>query len=198
MDYFEATLAEIRQSIGAPPRRVQREDKYHLEAWCYVNFGMFANFGFDAILKRGEVYWAGIVQANGALFEPDPRGWNYPATVVYSKEEAAARNPTLLERIGGDLYATKGGRSKNPDMARIGAVLANERQPTANLRVPQEFTGGLPCKLIDVAFDRRHMPHGVLSARVVPILVHPKVRWSVMVPYWHWPERYRTEFWAYR
>jgi hypothetical protein len=191
---YEAALAAINGSLGEPPRRLDHGDKYTIEPWCYANFGWLAGMGFSAILKRGDVIWAALVQANQALFYPDPENSNWPATVVYSPD--LAREPEALIPIAQQLYARKGGGSRNRDLRKIGAALAKETQSTARLKVPTSITGGARCAMTEVAFDRRHMPRGVLVAKVFPILVHRNWRWGVLVPFWHWPNDYRELHWS--
>lgn len=150
---YEAALATINGSIGASPRRPDFGDRYHVEPWCYANFGWFAQIGFDRILKRGDVVWAALVQANQALFYPDPENSNYPATVVYSRQLTS--DPQKLLPIAGQLYAAKGRRSRDRDLRKIGAALQRETQSTARLRVPKSITNDVNCAMTEVAFDRR-------------------------------------------
>jgi hypothetical protein len=193
---YEATLGEINRSLGNPPRKPDHGDKYHFEPWCYANFGWFARIGFDEILRRGDVVWAALIQANYALFEHDAELSNYPATVVYSRE--LKHEPQRLVSVAEQLYAAKGKSLPDSDLTKIGAALANERMSTARLPVPDSIAGGVQCAMTEVAFDRRHMPRGVLAARLFPILVHRKWRWAVLVPFWHWPDEYREEHWSLR
>ena len=60
----------------------------------------------DILLKRGQVYWGVLVQANAILFQDDPYV-DCPGNVVFSTNKSLGNRPELMEEIARDIFAYK-------------------------------------------------------------------------------------------
>lgn len=140
----------------------------------------------DLLLQNGTVVWGHLIQANRLLFEPGPN--DHPCAALYSFDPFFDDRPELLEELGHDFYSIKGQQMDDPELQKISDVLQNERQRPLAVPLPARATGGHTMVYAASMVHRAHLPEGVLSNGLFPVLAHPSATPTAMIlPSKFWP-----------
>lgn len=187
-------LAYIRASLGKTPRKLHPRHKLHAPKWSLKGDRLSDIYSQqDKLLREGEVVWGALVQANRQLFADGPE--NHPGNVIYSLDPASFSMPGVLMAAAHQLFSVKGDKDVSAEMQVFSQTLADELERLMKVKVPGELTHGLETFFTSVMFDRLHLPDGVLRGGLMPMLAHPKLDATMVVPYWHWPDAFRDACW---
>lgn len=186
-------LNECRRKFGPAPRRFSLIDRFSYLTvqrpnWCREDEPLSRFFtGQRRLTERGEVVWGHVVQANSLLYKRSRH--NCPGEVVYCLDPRVSFGPDDLASIARSLYMLKGVPCDASELQFISDYLANERKRVFGLEVPKQISPSVPCAITTVYFERRHLPDGVLSSTVFPLLVSPtQPRIAMVLPSRYWPE----------
>lgn len=144
----------------------------------------FADHGL--LLRKGQVVWGELVQANVLLFEPGK--FDCPANLLFSTVPASDAWEDDLGEIATQLYSRKGAEATEPELAWFARYLANEMERAFNVPLPTSFTSGKEVYMTTTMITRRDLPHRQLTSRRFPLLVAPGLTpASMLLPgrYWH-------------
>lgn len=141
----------------------------------------------DILLREGVVVWGHLIQANRLLFSPGAE--DHPCAALYSFDPFFDDNPGLLEELGHSLYRLKGKKVADPKLQRIADYLENELERTLSMPVPSLSEDGPYCVHSSMMVHRAHLPDGVLSNGMFPVIAHPTATPTAMIlPSKFWPE----------
>ncbi len=139
---------------------------------------------YPILLRKGRVVWGHTIQANQLLFEPGRH--NCPGEVVY--DLAGVCGPRELSVVARKLYALKGTRPEQPELAGIANYLTDEMVRTFGLAVPEVLAPSPQLRISSVFFHRGHLPGRMLASSFYPLLVSEETEGVVMVlPGRWWP-----------
>lgn len=142
----------------------------------------------DKLLKRGKVVWAALIQANSDLYQLGDR-WN-PGDIVCSLDPHFDAHPEELRKIADLVGQLKGTSPDNPEWKAYAEEVSDDFDRAVNSPVPQSLVriasvgGGV--RRDSIIFDRSQMPHGFISADLMPVLVHPRVANVMLLPVGAW------------
>ncbi|HLO95330.1 MAG TPA: hypothetical protein VK195_13535 [Burkholderiaceae bacterium] len=136
------------------------------------------------LLTEGHIVWGAIVQANNLLLKPGAD--NCPAFVVYSESPHFDSRPAELRRISQALAAYKHTEPQDPALRSIAQVLTDERARGLGTVLPRVFSADTIRAASCMVF-RAHTPRGVLTNFLLPLLIHPRTRAVMLLPFEFWP-----------
>lgn len=200
MSNAQTFLDKIRADIGAPPRSLGwfKPSPFSFSEPPWMEMAKDSDEPMKEIVrnqktlwKRGIVVWGGIVRANNNLYQPGTD--DCPGLVVFSPTapdaEAVEELPGLVEKLW------KLGDDEVPDPDRT----QREREWWEDLQNGMSYNRG--CKLPEewqartkdykgstILFPRSHLAGGVITSRLVPLLVDPMTNMVQLVPASRWPE----------
>jgi len=186
---YQSIIRGIRQK--AQNRKYDRKHK--------VGLGLERFFGTTLskqvkntkrLVEEGSIVWGAIVQANTTLFQPGPH--NCPGNILYSSDQRMDGRPNLFLNLAERLFSLKGTDLKNPELRKFANDLADERGRGGRLDIPLSLTNNVPCYMNDIQFERKHLPHGYLSAAFYPLLIHPNLPSVMVLPVWYWTKECRV------
>ena len=187
---MQATINAIRHNLGAPPRQFGwLARQYHRQLhplWLTRNDPLIEQFrARELLFTHGSVVWAALIQANELLFK---RGrFDSPAMVLFAPDESMDAHPAWLATVATDLYRLKDATADHPEEHNYGAMLADEMERALGWTVPASITGGKLLKSTSILVCRRHLPRGVLSENIFPLLIHQDTPAAMIVPCRYWP-----------
>lgn len=136
------------------------------------------------LLTEGRIVWGGLVQANSQMFKPGAA--NCPGLLVYSPDEHFDAYPAELRQLGRAFFALKGKEPDDPELRHLAKIVTEEVDRTLQFRLPRVFCAQDVCSGIFMLF-RQHIPNGVLSCGLFPVLTHPSTPAVLMLPFEFWP-----------
>ncbi len=183
-------IAEARDAIGPPPRRFGFLSRYRLRvrppSWMPKTDELREVYRQQSLLlRRGDVVWGALVQANTLLFKPGPT--DHPAMAVYAPTRDLDDSPYVLQGIARHLFRLKGTTPKGPAERRLAAMITNEMERGLGWVVPKSCTGGLDVRSTSFMVFRGHLPAGRLESGWFPLLAHPDTPAVMILPARYWP-----------
>ncbi len=186
MDFYKE-LCQMRLNYAKKP---PANESLPMPQWMTPNDGLYSIYTEkNELVRTGQIYYAYIVQANSYLFSLMPH-FDLPASIIYSTEEAVAKNPVLLRNMGRYLYLLKDDPRQPPDeqFEEITRVIRDEYD-----RSSFKFRPLCADELGDMYFAslmvfRKHLPRRVLKGGIIPIIAAPEKCRAVMIL----PKRYWT------
>lgn len=194
MDYDEI-LQSINKKLGRPPRRFNFIDKLtwfkqDKPEWDWENEDLRHNVeNWERVFKEGKLTWGHIIQVNTLMFEKTPE--NCPGEIIIWCEKNESFDPDTFELIAHKLYELKGYSAHLDDAEEkmFSEYLENQLMRVHGIKVPERISEGLDIRVSTIFFQRRHIPGGVITNSLFPVLYResdPMV--PVMVPYRFWPK----------
>lgn len=143
------------------------------------------------LYNSGKVVWASMVQANWALFQPE---WaSCAGEIVF--DPSGNTSPASLRRAAEQLFALKGTSPINTDQQTYATHLTNENTRIFNHPFPQSLAP-IPLKMSSIWFEYRHLPGGILSMYVFPIIISEKCpNYAMVLPSFFWPKGGFKDLW---
>lgn len=193
-----AELNAMNELFKANSKRIVPPPK---PAWLKPDDGLSAFYeDLPVLMRRGEVFWANIVQANDLLFKPfppltKPSGASV-AEIVYNhkRPKTADSDPLILRTFAHYLYESKGKPAEElPEWLReASAVISDEFDRTRVIIKAGErddFAMNLTMQAIIVF--REHIPRGALKNALIPIIAAPyKCESAMILPMLYWTRGY--------
>jgi hypothetical protein len=161
-------------SIPRPPWLSQAEDDGLEE--------LFRRQGL--LLKEGKIMWGALIQANSLLFEPGDD--DCPAFLVYSPDTYFDSRPQELHLIGRKIFSFKETNPSDPKLKEVARRVTDEAAYTMGFTLPKVFSDK-EIRWVTALVCRRHIPKGILSSGIYPLLTHPSTQAVMIVPCLHWP-----------
>lgn len=186
--FFQQALFACRAALGQPPRQlgVERFRPPPFLKTAPNNYLWEIYRQQESLFRQGLVVWGHIVQANNNLFKAGP--YDHPASIIYSTDSRFDDQPHALESMAASLFAVKGKRHPDPEMAEFSRVLADEHDPAPRLPVPRSLTGGYAVFHTAIIVVRQHLPQGYLTHSLFPLLIEAQLTTAaIIVPCRFWP-----------
>ncbi|QNK68633.1 hypothetical protein [Variovorax sp. PAMC26660] len=136
------------------------------------------------LLTEGHIVWGALVQANQLLFKPGEA--NCPALLVHSPDSYFDSRPQELRLIGHTFFSLKNIDFADPELKEVARLVTDEMDRSMGFELPKVFSNKVVQSATFMGF-RKHIPNGVLSSGLFPILTHPSTRAVMMVPFEFWP-----------
>lgn len=197
---WEQWLAECRSSFGSPPRIFDRDTERFLlvdPPWITkLHFRdplakLVQNNTLRNLFRSGVVVWGHIIQANIELFDPAPSRDSYtydrPGELVFFHHSANSM-PRDLERVATELAGLKTAPNLSFELQQWADYLNAETTRVVGRCVPQHLSASAECYVSTTLFRRSHLPHGVLSQPLLPIvLASGQPFFAMPLPHTFWP-----------
>jgi hypothetical protein len=154
-------------------------------SWLKPTDGLTEFFEWQTLLlTEGHVAWGALVQANQLLFKPGED--NCPALLVHSLDSYFDARPQELQLIGSTFFSLKNIDFDDPELKEVARLVTDEMDRSMGFELPKVFSDKMVQSATFMGF-RKHIPNGVLSSGLFPILTHPSTRAVMMVPFEAWP-----------
>ncbi|MFW2177979.1 MULTISPECIES: hypothetical protein [unclassified Moraxella] len=128
------------------------------------------------LYRSGRIVWASLVWANNRMFYPEEG--HFSGEVVY--DPAGKTSLEDLRYYAQKLYALKGTHPTAPDQAIYATHLTSETSRVFELPYPQSLAN-VSLKISSIWFWREHLPNGMLSDFVFPLIISDDTQGRVMV-----------------
>lgn len=151
---------------------------------------------FPTLMRRGEVFWANIVQANKLLFKPFPPFTKAVgasvAEIVYNhkRPKTAESDPLIMRTFAHYLYESKGKPAEElPEWIREASMVITDEFDRSRVVIKagerDDFEMNLTMQAIIVF--REHIPRGALKNSLLPIIAAPyKCESAMILPSLYW------------
>lgn len=144
------------------------------------------------LIKEGRIALATIVQANTLLFKPGK--YSCPAAMVYSEDTFFEEYPDKLKSIASQLFQIKGADCNDKEIQIFSDILADEKVPLFNFKVPEKLTYGKTVFFTTFIVHREHIPNGYIDFKYFPVLILPeKTEASIILPSKYWAPEFGKE-----
>lgn len=154
-------------------------------SWLTQSDGLTEFFDRQALLlTEGHIAWGALVQANELLFKPGEA--NCPALLVHSPDNYFDSRPQELRLIGSTFFSLKSIEFADPELKEVTRLVTDEMDRSMGFELPKVFSEKVVQSATFMGF-RKHIPNGVLSSGLFPVLTHPSTRAVMMVPFEFWP-----------
>lgn len=143
------------------------------------------------LYQKGKTVWAAVVQTDSDLFSPEGEVLCTGEVVFDPSGEASVEE--LLEARA-KLFALKNTKPKNPEARRYAEHLSDETGCLFRFPYPESL-GGKPFVCSSVLLPRGHLPNGMLSLFILPIVCHPDTDGRIMLlPARFWPKAFYEDW----
>jgi hypothetical protein len=136
------------------------------------------------LYAEGTIVWAALVQANKLMFVPGDA--DCPGLLVYSPDPYFDARPAELRDVAQRMFGYKGTEPGHEELKRLAELVSDEAGRSLKFALPKVLSS----RDIDTStfmIFRRHIPNGVLTMSMFPILIHPATPVAMMVPFESWP-----------
>ncbi|EDN69442.1 hypothetical protein BGP_1396 [Beggiatoa sp. PS] len=94
------------------------------------------------------------------------------------------------------LFKLKGKKTDDSELQNFADKLADECFMDLKLPIPTKLTEGIQYYYANILVQRKHLPNGVLSSSLFPLIVYPKETDAVMIlPSRYWPKWFIKNMW---
>jgi hypothetical protein len=138
----------------------------------------------NLLLKEGKIVWGALVQANALLFKPGNE--DCPALLVYSTDAYFDSRPLELQLIAHKIGSFKETNPGDPELKEVARLVTDEMDRSMGFTLPRVFSDKEIRWAAFMVF-RQHIPRGVLSSGLFPLLIHPSTQAVMIVPSKFWP-----------
>lgn len=183
-------MAQMRSSFA---QRQQRMSTLSLQsvlgarpAWMQSDDPLDEVFRQQSLLlTEGHVVWAAMVQANNRLFKPGDEA-DCPADYVHGEDAYFDERTLELHQVARALAAYKHTQPRDPGLRSLAEHLTGERARAQSELLPRALSAQ-NVRLSTCMVFRKHIPQGVLTNTVLPMLVHPATPAVMLLPFEFWP-----------
>lgn len=200
MNYNEI-LKSIEDKIGKEPRKFNVWDKltwYKQDKpeWDWEDDEIKNSVeNWDKVFTDGKLSWGHIIQVNQLMFEKSKS--NCPGEVLVWHEYSKPFNPDSFELVAEKLFEIKGYSEylDETDEKEFAEYLENQLLRAYGTKVPQRISDGLDLRVSTVFFQRRHIPNGIITNSLFPVLyLDESLMVVTMVPYNFWPKEFLNKW----
>ncbi len=192
---YKSILKQIEDNIGKKPRRFNFIDKLtwlrlRKPEWDWHNDNITLTINdFHRTFEEGKLAWAHIIQANKLMFRPG--NVNCPGELLVWVDGNIDFNVEDIEVMANVLFDLKGTSETitDPETKKFAEYLENEFIRNYGLKVPNKVSNGIDFRICTVFFQRHHIPNGVITNGLFPVLYleeNPMV--VVIVPHRFWTQ----------
>ena len=195
---YDLIIQSTQAKLGSAPRTFHLWDKlswYKQDKpdWDWWNEDLKHSVeNWERVFIHGQLTWGRIIQVNTLLFQPGKD--NCPGEVLIWLEKEKPFDAEAFDLIGSKLYEIKGySEHFDPlderEEKAFAAYLEDQMMRVYGLKVPPRIADGLHVRVSTAFFQRRHIPNGVISHLLFPVLYLEQDPMVVaMVPYKFWPK----------
>jgi hypothetical protein len=193
--HYDEILRQVENKIGTQPRKFNLVDKLtwlkqDKPEWDWEDDEIKHSVeNWHKVFTKGKIAWGHIIQVNNFMFEKSDS--NCPGEVLIWLEKSKPFNPDAFELVAEKLYEIKGYSQylDDSDEKEFAEYLENQLIRAYGVKVPSRISDGLNLRVSTVFFQRRHIPNGVITNSLFPVLYldeSPMV--AAMVPCKFWPQ----------
>jgi len=195
-------LKAIDKKLGPRPRSFNFIDKItwfkqDKPEWDWENDEIKHNVeNWEKVFREGKLSWGHVVQVNTLMFEKSSA--NCPGEIIVWCEKESLFDLDAFKLVAEKLYELKGYSDYLDDTKEkeFAEYLENQSIRAHGIKVPTTISEGLNIRVCTVFFQRRHIPNGVITNSLFPILyLDSKPMVATIVPYQFWPKTLLIE-WA--
>lgn len=187
-------IAETSEKLGQIPRRFDLWTKYmYLHSFASSTLRKYRPElltiydNWERLITEGQVVLGVIVQANVRLFEKGKK--NHPANIIYSTDTDAESKLEKLFSIADQInYLKNQDFLLNQDEIDFSELVADEMKSAFNVRLPKVLSQNMSVYFTTTVINRNHLPSKRLSQNFFPLLIHPEIDASMIVPSRYWSE----------
>ena len=184
---------ELRQMQTAYARSPMRNIRLPRPAWMTNKDPMAAVYRDKAaLLQRGQVVCAHIVQANTILFKLFPHN-DCPAHIVYSTSPAVEKDPSILRELAHFLYYYKDQPLEQvPQQWRDIARVITDEYDRSGFTFSLEVNGEqITAHMIPAMVFRKLLPRRTLLGSFLPVLTCPESSTVLILPKRYWTAEFK-------
>jgi hypothetical protein len=197
IDYANS-LDEIRRNYKSDAGRAKNVVKTHKDR---VPRALHALMDYS-VCNGGEVYYAGLVMANEALFGAKGLVALAPALILFSTDSYFDENPRKLEELAKKLFDMREqlNADGNPDnvpenLRGIVTDMTDERLYKYNQLLPVDFCDGRQIYLTTVLIHKGQFPSYCITDQIFPIVASPSTHKNAFaVDFIYWSDDFAAEF----
>lgn len=189
---FQTILDECRKSFIDPPRQFDESEMMEFRVpqpdWMKKDFRPALQELWRneiRVFREGSIVWGHIVQAHPKLYLQGTI--DYPAALIYSRDAYFDDRPGELAQMAEALGELKGSRHDHPQMQLFSDMMREEREVQLNMALPRPLTKGRAVTYTTVLVFRKHLPVAHLVLDLVPLVVHPQLQATWILPARWWP-----------
>jgi len=193
---YKAELEAMRRRFTRNPKDIK---KLYRPPWMKNPTETLA-LVYDEIPKlyeTGQVYYAGLVQANKLLFEWD-KGNDCPANIVVGMDDHFSENPAELFTIGQTLYQYKAADPATVPSAikRVVSSISTELERVYNFPIPLT-NPDLHVFFTTIMAFRVFIPGWKVQGRIFPVVTAPgTLQSTIMLPKQYWTQAFSDAAWG--
>lgn len=187
---------ELCQMVDDYRSHPLKDIRLHRPHWLDYSDPMSEMFTLKPkLLKKGQITYACIVQANTILFRHFPP-WNCPAQIVYSTDPYVAEHPNFLREAAMKIYSYKGkSTAKVPkEWQELAKTITNEYSRACPTFAIEADGRSIECRMIPTIIHRKLLPKRKLYGCLLPILTIPKYKQILILPKKYWTKDF-TDAW---
>lgn len=183
---------DLKKQISELPENLRAYLQVIPPDWMFTDELFKQIEAMPTFYTSGRVVWAALVQANKLMFEPGDV--NCPGEIVF--DPTGQMDIEQLHDYAKALYQLKNTTPVEADQLAYAEHISNEITRVVNYPYPQSLSK-IPLKISSIWFWRLHLPNGMLSLPIFPIILcdDPKYAGEAMVcPSLFWPQNL-VELW---
>src|SRR5262249_4254606 len=141
--------------------------------------------------ERGRGARGAGAQATRGMLTAGPH--DLPGVTVYSLDGHYDDNPQDLREVGSALYDLKDTSPIDPELRTAADRMTDEYDMTVRAALPRKLTDGRLVHVAGTIFHRGRLPGGVLTARLLPLVIAPEwTEANMILPLLCWPNELRS------
>lgn len=137
------------------------------------------------LCKEGKIVWGSLVQANKLMFSAGNE--ECPGLLVYSPDAYFDARTDELAKLGSRIFSLKNTQPTDPAERKLADMVTDEMDRAMGWKLPPVMTARDVRTAAFLVF-RKHIPNGILSNGLFPILIHPATQAVMIVPFEFWPK----------
>lgn len=185
---MEKAITGLRESFAPVQKRLNANMLKSICAvaprWMKEDDGLYEILRQQTrLLTEGSIVWGTLIQANSQMFEPG--NTDCPGLMVYSTDPYFDAHPRELLVTGRKIFSIKGTQPTDPALKAVADLVTDEMDRSMGFKLPAVFSDKQLSAAAFMVF-RNHIPRGVLSCGMFPVLTHPSTQALMIVPFEFW------------
>jgi hypothetical protein len=185
---MEKAITGLRESFAPVQKRLNANMLKSICAvaprWMQEDDGLYEILRQQTrLLTEGRIVWGTLIQANSQLFEPGQV--DCPGLLVYSTDPYFDAHPRELLVTGRKIFSIKGTQPTDPALKAAADLVTDEMDRSMGFKLPTVFSDKQLSATAFMVF-RQHIPKGVLTCGMFPVLTHPSTQALMIVPFEFW------------
>jgi Fe-S cluster assembly iron-binding protein IscA len=138
------------------------------------------------LLQAGKLVWSARIQANYQLYKPGTR--ILPGEIATGFDPEFDEDPDSLIRVADRIRALKGTQPDDKQLRQVADRITDEMYRSLGEKIPDKLTVGREVFRYTIIFYPKHLPHGFINHRLMPVLIHKGISYAMILPHWYWSE----------